>query len=157
MGDEMKTVKLKALRNFVVVNLCAIVPLWWMAFGWMPDQVKIFVKGTGEVPWSITTGGITLRGEDYGVFQGNHVWRFYLRQGMEWKDLAFVLPDGVGREAVECVELQKWKLVSLGKSGRCLVKNGGDVPNEFRFPSSRFERVGFVSRKIALGLLGGTS
>lgn len=151
----MKTVKLKTVRNFVVANLCAFVPLWWMAFGWMPDQVKIFVTGTGEIPCSITTGETTLLGEDYGVSHGQRIWRFYLCQGMEWKNLVFGLPNGVGAEAVDRVELQKWKLVSLGKTGRCLIKNAGDSHNHFHFSDSRFEKAGFVSPKIALALLFG--
>ena len=144
---------MKTLRNFLVANLCALVPLWYAAFGWMPDQVKVYLRNFSAESVSIVTDGSTLLGEDYGTWTNGRIWRFYLRKGMEGKDLTFRLPEGLEAEAVSHIELQKWKLISLGKMGANLEKSEtGD--NDWRYSHPRFERIGFASKKIGLGLLG---
>jgi hypothetical protein len=145
----MKTT-VKVFRNFLVVNLCALVPLWIVAFGWVPDQVKVHVRGDNAAPVSIVVDGSTILGEKSGAWANGRIWRFYLREGMGWKDLSFLLPGDSGADAVEWIALQKWKLLSLGKSGRGLEK----AENRYRYPHSRFERIGFVSKMAAMGFAG---
>lgn len=156
-GHQSATMKMnipkRTLRNFLLVNLCALVPLWVVAFGWMPDQVKVYLRSFSAEPVSILTDGSTLLGEDYGTWKEGRIWRFYLREGMKWKDLAFRLPGDVSAEAADHIEQQKWKLLSLGKTGTDLNKaETGD--NVYRFSKPRFERIGFASKKTGLGLLG---
>ena len=143
----------KIFRNYLVANLCALVPLWCVAFGWMPDQVKVYLRETVASPVFIVADGSTLLGERYGSWADGRIWRFYLRKGMEWKALAFRLPGDLNSEAVAHIEQQKWKLLSLGKTGADLEKaeTGG---NDYRFPNPRFERIGFASKRVGLGLLG---
>lgn len=109
------------LRNFVIASMFAVLPLCWAVFGWMPDQVKVRMRGWEEAPGSIMTNGAALAGEEYGEWSGGRVFRFYLRSGMVWKDLVFRFPGATGPEAVERVELQKWKLLSLCKRVNPLV------------------------------------
>jgi hypothetical protein len=144
---------MKTFRNFLVANLCALVPLWVVAFGWMPDQVKVYMRGTAAESVSIVADGTVILGENYGTWTDGRIWRFYLRDGMEWKDLAFRLPGDSGATAVERVELQKWKLLSLGKAGAGLEKTESGT-NEYRYSQPRFERMGFASWKMGMGLLG---
>ena len=148
----MKT-PLKTLRNFLVANLFALVPLWYVAFGWMPDQVKVYVRGGSVNSVSIVAGEVAMLGEDYGPWLGGEIWRFYLREGMEWKNLAFRLPRDADANAVDRIELQKWKLFSFGKTGMDLEKaESGN--NDYRYPDPHFDRFGFASRKIGWGILG---
>lgn len=140
----------KVFRNFLVANLCALVPLWIVAFGWMPDQVKVYVRGTITEPISIVAHDSTILGEDYGPWANGRIWRFYLREGMSWKDLAFHLPGNSDAVAVERIDLQKWKLFTLGKSGVGLEPD----ENGFRYSDPRFERIGIASKKVGLGLVG---
>ena len=94
-----------------------------------------------------------MLGEDYGAWAEGRIWRFYLRNGMEWKNLAFRLPGDSDAAAVERIELQKWKFLSLGKVGARLEKaESGN--NEYRYPKPRFEQIGFASKTIGTGLLG---
>lgn len=144
---------MKTLRNFLIANFCALVPLWVVAFGWMPDQVKVYMRGTTAEPISIVSDGSTMIGEDYGLWEDGRVWRVYLREGMEWKKLVFRLPCNLERDDVDHIELQKWKLLSLGKAGTGLDKTES-VANGYRYYNLRFERIGFASKKIGMGLLG---
>ena len=141
----------KTFRNFLVANLCALLPLWVVAFGWMPDQVKVEVRGAEPV--ALVADGLVLQGEEHGVWKEGTVWRFYLREGMVWKDLAFRLPEGMDAEDVGRVRLEKWKLLSLGKAGNGLERKDGGA-NEYIFREPRFERVGLLQGKIPLGLAG---
>ena len=141
------------LRNFLVANLCALVPLWHIAFGWMPDQVKVYMRNSVAEPVSIVADASILLGEDYGTWENGYIWRFYLRDGMEWKNLAFRLPGDAGTDAVARIELQKWKLLSLGKAGTGLEK-AETGNNEYRYSKRRFEQMGFASKTIGMGLLG---
>lgn len=141
----------KSVLNFVVANLCGLLPLLWVAFGWMPDQVKVRMRGQEEAPGAIMANGVALAGEDYGTWQRGRIFRFYLRVGMEWKDLVFRFPGPSGTDAVECVELQKWKLLSLGKAGNGLVAHG-DGKDEYVFANPRFDSVGVAEGKVSLAL-----
>lgn len=58
----------KIWSNFLAANLCALVPLWVVAFGWMPEQVKVYVRSFIAEPVSIVADGTTLLGEDYGTW-----------------------------------------------------------------------------------------
>lgn len=143
----------RTLRNFLVANLCALVPLWVVAFGWMPDQVKVYMRSSSSEPVFIVANGSALFGEDYGTWAEGRIWRFYLREGMAWPNLAFRLPKGSSEESVGHIELQKWKLLSLGKPGTELEKaETGD--HDYHYPTPRFKRIGFASKKIGLGLSG---
>lgn len=149
----MKLPMMKSLRNFLVANLCALVPLWYVAFGWMPDQVKVYMRNSVMEPVSIVADDSILLGEDYGTWADGRIWRFYLREGMEWKNLSFRLPGDAGANAVARIELQKWKLLSLGKAGTGLEK-AETGHNEYRYFKPLFERMGFASKTIGMGLLG---
>lgn len=140
-----------ALRNFVVVNLCALLPALWTVLGWMPDQVKVLMRGWEEAPGGIVADGNAVGGVPYGTWSGGRKFRFYLPAGADWKALAFRIPGEAGAAAVERIELEKWKILSFGKDGRGLVECG-DGTGLWSFPNPQFETVGFVSSKIALGL-----
>lgn len=141
-----------ALRNFAVLNLCALLPAFWTVLGWMPDQVKVLMRGREEAPGAVVADGNAIGGMPYGTWSGGNKFRFFLPATAEWRDLSFRLPGASGAEAVERIELEKWKILSLGKSGRGLVECG-EGTGEWAFVNPRFERVGFVSAKIAAGLL----
>lgn len=47
-GDTTKNVVLKLLRNLFVANGCALFPLLWVGFGWIPDQMKVYMRGPEE-------------------------------------------------------------------------------------------------------------
>lgn len=117
----------------------------------MPDQVK--VEARGREPVALLADGAVLQGEEHGVWKEGTVWRFYLRDGMVWKDLAFRLPEGMDGNGVGRVRLEKWKLFSLSKAGAGLERKDGES-NEYLFRNSRFERVGLAQGKVPLGLLG---
>lgn len=140
---------LSVARNFAVANLFFLLPLLWVGFGWMPDQVKMETRGREEP--ALVAGGSVLHGEEYGAWIRGTVWRFYLREGMEWDHLVFRLPEGKGAEDVGRVELQKWKLLKRGKSGAGLVRAEG-VENGWRFADPKFEWTGIASGKMAAGL-----
>lgn len=141
------------LRNFAVVNLCAVLPLLWAALGWMPQQVKIRMRGWDAAPGSIVANGSALTGEECGEWRGGRVFRFYLRAGMEWKDIVFRLPRAEGAESVERVELQEWKLLSCRKSGRGLEERGRGS-GEFFFPNPRFDAMELADGKVVGALAG---
>lgn len=143
----------KGLRNFAVLNVCLVLPLVWIGLGWMPDQVKVAWRGEEEAPVALASGGEVLHGEDVGRWRGGRVWRFYLREGMAWEDLAFRLAEGKGAGDVEEVELQKWKVLKFGKKGAGLEPVEG-MENGWRFGNPRFECVGFASKKVAVGFVG---
>lgn len=142
---------LKSVRNFAMANVLAVFPLLWAVLGWMPDQVKVRMRGWEEAPGSIMAKGVALAGEEYGEWSGGRVFRFYLRAGMEWKDLVFRFPGASGIDAVERVELQKWKLLSLGKRGNGLTERGPGT-TEYVFPNPRFDLVGVAGGKVAWAL-----
>lgn len=141
----------KWFRNFLLVNLCAVVPLCWVGIGWMPTQVKVEVRGAA--PAVLVAGETVLLGEEHGSWKGGGVWRFYLREGMAWKDLTFRLPKGMDGGDVGWVKLEKWKLLSLKRRGTGLERKTGDE-NDFVFQNPSFERVGLVIGKISLVLAG---
>ena len=141
---------MKALLNFLLANLCAVLPLWWVLFGWMPDQIRMYMRGA-EAPGSVVAEGTTLVGEDIGTWADGHVFRFYLRKDMKWNALAFRLPGNMGTDGVGRIELQKWKLLAFRKTGRELVPSG-DAPNEYIFDSPGFGQIGIAAGKISLGV-----
>lgn len=145
---------LKWIRNWLVVNICALVPILWTGLGWMPEQVKIQWRGDASGPVSIMADGMELQGEAYGSWDEGVVWRFYLREGMEWEGLVFCLPEGRGGADVGRIDLQKWKLLRLGKGGRGLEPAEG-VDNGWRFGNPRFDSAGVASvgGGVALALL----
>ena len=144
---------MKTIWNYLVANFCALVPLWVVSFGWMPDQIKVYMRGPIGEPISIVAQDATMLGEEYGTWPEGHIWRFYLREGMEWTDLAFRLPGDSCSESVERIELQKWKLLSLVKKGKGLEQSGS-AGNVYRYPNPRFERVAFASKTTSVGLMG---
>lgn len=142
----------KSLCNFVLVNIFAVLPLWCLLFGWMPDQVKVEMKGDGDCPVAVVGGGVVLQGQEHGRWGDGPVWKIYLREGMEWKNLAFRLPEAMDGSHVGRVRLEKWKLLALEKSGESLERNGG-VKNEYIFRNPAFEKIGFAQGKIPVCLL----
>ena len=141
----MKTLVVKALRNFLLANLCAVVPLWAAAFGWMPDEVQVYMQWVGAKTVKVVADGAVLVEKYLGTWEGEggHKWGFHLQEGMAWEELSFRLPPGVDPEAVARVELRKWKLVRLCKAGRSMERVAG-TDDEFAFRDPRFERVGLV-------------
>lgn len=139
------------VRNIAVANVCGLLPLLWVGLGWMPDQVKVEMKGDGEP--TIVADGTVLHGEEYGTWGEGTVWRFYIRKGMAWKGMIFLLPQGKGAEDVGRVELQKWKLLKRGKrgSGLARVEEG---ENGWRFTAPTFEWTRLASGKVSAGLAG---
>lgn len=137
----------KAVLNFVLANLFAVLPLCWAVLAWMPDQVKIWMRGWDEAPGVIEVNGTTMSGEEYGEWNAGRIFRFYLQRGMRWKDLVFRFPGTSGATAVERIELQKGKLLALRKKGYGLATLG-DATDKFAFSHPRFDGVGFAGGKI---------
>ena len=143
----------KVFRNFVVANLFAVLPLLGVLLGWLPDQVMIRMRGWNEAPGAILANGAALAGKDYGEWRGGRVFQFYLQSGMRWSDLVFRFPGETGIDAVERVELQKWKLLSLGKKGSELRERDAGTA-EYVFPDPEFDYVSFVGEKECWGVAG---
>lgn len=139
----------KGAINFVVANVCGLFPLFWIVLGWMPDQVKVQWTGNADANLApaIVAGEEVLTGEPVGTWNGRTLWRFYLREDLRWKDLAFRLPPGKGPEDVGRIDLQKWKVLCFGKNGKELVPTGtgGDT---WHFGNPRFDHAGVASRKV---------
>lgn len=144
---------IRVLRNFAVANFCAVLPLLVALLGWMPDQVKIRMRGDEEAPGAIMANGAALAGKIAGEWAGGRVFLFYLQAGMKWNDLVFRFPGATGIEAVERVELQKWNLVSLGKKGSELRKLDA-LTEEFVFPDPQFDFVSLSGEKECWGVAG---
>lgn len=135
----------------MVANVCALLPLLWAGLGWMPDQIKIYMRGSEDAPGAIVGNGTALAGEKYGTWNGGRVFRFYLQKGMDWERLSFRFPGESGAEGVERIELQKWKLVTLGKAGGGLERSG-EGAGEYVFPDPRFDSAGVAGGMIPLGV-----
>ena len=143
---------LKTLRNFAIANVFAVFPLLWAVLGWMPDQIKVRMRGWEEAPGPIKANGTAMGGENYGEWRGGRMFRFYLPANVEWRDFVFRFPGASGAAAVERIELQKAKLFSLFKRGDGLVarETGTD---EYVFANPRFDAVGLAEGKTAWAFL----
>ncbi len=152
--DRMKSLCATALRNFLVANLCAVVPLWAAVFGWLPDEVRVYMQKIGSQTVRVVADGAVLAEEYCGRWEKGHIWRFYLHDGMAWKDLAFRLPPGVGPDAVARIERRKWRLFRLSWTGRGLERVA-QTDDEFAFGRPRPGRPGIVPEGpvLALGIL----
>ena len=73
-----------ALRNFAVLNLCALLPAFWTVLGWMPDQVKVLMRGREEAPGAVVADGNAIGGMPYGTWSGGNKFRFFLPATAEW-------------------------------------------------------------------------
>lgn len=143
---------MKTFRIFLLANLCAILPLLWAGLGWMPDQVKVYMRGFDESPGAIVADGSSLAGENYGKWAGGRIFRFYLPRNTDWHRLRFRFPGKAGAKDVERIELQKWKVVSFGKKEEDLAESG-DGPGEYVFGNSRTGMPGVVAGKILWGIV----
>ena len=143
----MKKTWARVLANFIIVNICGLFPILWVGFGWMPDQVKIYMRGTEELPGAIVTDGTALLAEDYGLWANGRLFRFYMRGWMDWKGLSFRFPGKTGTQSVDRIVLEKWKLVALGKAGSELKKKEGTA-DEYIFDNPRFDTVGLARGKV---------
>jgi len=147
----MKKHWMTTLVNFAVLNVFALLPLSWIALGWMPDQVKVMMKGEAPSP-VVVADGVALQGQEDGRWEGGKAWKFYLKEGMEWKELAFRLPEAMDASQIESVSLEKWKLLSLRKTGAELEREDGKM-NDHVFRDSGFDRTGFARGKLPLCML----
>lgn len=144
---------LKTLLNFLAANLFAVLPLLYVGFGWIPDRVKIELAGNSAQIPALVADGVVLRGNERAGLAGGTLWKFYLQDGMDWKDLAFRLPPGMDGSCVRRVRLEKWKLFALEKQGSELVVREG-AGNDYAFPDPRGGKIGFADGRIALVLAG---
>lgn len=144
---------MKTLRNFLVANVFALFPLLWIAFGWMPRQVKVEMRGNVTTPVAVATRNVVLQGQEHGRGKEGSVWKFYLRNGMQWNQLAFRLPEGMDERHVVRVWIEKWKLVALGKPGTGLQRKEGRT-NDYVFANPRFEWVGVAQGAVPPLLAG---
>lgn len=144
---------MKTLRNFLVANVFALFPLLWIAFGWMPRQVKVEMRGNVTTPVAVATRNVVLQGQEHGRGKEGAVWKFYLRNGMQWNQLAFRLPEGMDERHVVRVWIEKWKLVALGKPGTGLQRKKGRT-NDYVFANPRFEWVGVAQGAVPPLLAG---
>lgn len=149
----MKTTFLKTLRNFLVANVCVVLPLWAVTFSWMPEQVTIYTRWVGGRLVSVVANGAVLPEEHLGTWEDGHVWRFNLPRGMSWKNLSCSLQPGVYAENVARVEWLKWKLVRVCKSGDDLERRG-KASDEYVFRHPRSEWIRLESGPYAWALAG---
>lgn len=149
----MKPLIFKTIRNFLVANLCALVPVWMAVFGGMPDQVRVHLRVEGKRPVLLLANATTLLGKDMGVKRRGRIWSFSLRDGTEWKDLVFSLPGDLGPESVCRIEWKKWRAFVRYKNGEGLVRLD-DGSNRYAFSDPRFDSAGFASAAWAAGVLG---
>lgn len=147
----MRNTCVRTLANFMLVNICGLFPILWMGLGWMPDQVKIYMRGLDELPGPIVSDGIALLGEDYGSWSAGRIFRFYMRDGMEWNGLSFRFPGKSQNMCVDRIVLEKWKLFSFGKSGSELSEKV-DTTDEFIFNDPSFDSVGLARGKVTWAL-----
>ena len=143
----------KTVRNFLVANLCALVPLWMAVFGGMPDHVGVHLRVRDRKPVLLLSQVSTLIGKNMGKEDGGRVWGFSLRKGTEWENLEFCLPGGLGPESVRRVEWRKWQAFALSRKGEGLVQTDASA-NRYAFPDLRFDSAGFASGAWAAGVLG---
>lgn len=148
----MKSPLLKTVRNFVTANLCVLLPLWMIVFGWMPHQVKVHLTVNGKKPVSLVMDGRTLLGKDGGDGKGR-IWGFNLPDGVEWKQLEFILPGDLGPESVRKIEFRKWPGFTMSKEGTGLSRTA-DGTNQYAFPQPRFDSMGFASAAWAAAFWG---
>lgn len=142
-----------ALLNFLVANLFAVVPLLWLAFGWIPDRVKIELGAKSRHIPALVSGDVVLRGFERAGTDGGTLWKFYLKEGMEWDNLAFRLPEGMNERGVRRVCLEKWKLFALEKPVSELERKEGPG-NDYVFRNPRSGKIRFAQGKTGWGLAG---
>lgn len=150
----MKPLFFKTFRNFLVVNLCAVVPLWMAVFGGMPDEVRVHVRVKGRRPVSLLAYGNTLAGKDCGKRGEGYIRSFSFRDGAELGSLEFLLPGDLDAAAVQRVEVRKWRAFALRKKGKTLVQTDA-ASNRYAFPDNRFDSLGFASPAWAVLFPGG--
>ena len=143
----------KTIRNFLVANLCALLPLWMAVFGGTMEPVRMQFRVKGTKPVCLVTRGITLMGRNCGESRGCRVWGFFLRDGVEWENLEFILPANLGPEAVRRVELVKGRAFVLRKKGTGLVQTDA-ASNRYAFRDPGAGTLGFASRGWAAAFWG---
>ena len=143
----------KTVRNFLIANLFALVPLWTAVFGGMPDQVRVHLRVGGKRPVLLLAHTTTLNGTDMGVKKGGRIWGFSLQDGTAWENLGFSLPGDLGPESVRRIEWRKWRAFVLYKKGEGLVQTDADA-NRYAFPDPRFDSAGFASAAWAAAFCG---
>lgn len=139
----------KTFRNFLLANLLAVAPLWWAAFGWIPDRVQVSCRDLDAEPVAVVCNGEVLQGVDEGVRKGSRIWTFDLREGMEWTNLAFRLPPSKDAGCVRRIELLKWRLLRGSRKGVELSPAEG-VKNGWKFADPEFGRVKLAKGNTAL-------
>jgi hypothetical protein len=143
----------KTARNFLVANLCAVIPLWMAVFGGMPDQARVHLRDRGKKPVLLLTPAATLVGKNLGRERGGRVWGFALQDGTAWEGLEFSLPGGLGPESVRRIERRKWGAFAWSKKGEGLVQTDVES-NRYAFSDPRFDLAGFASGAWGAGVLG---
>ncbi len=142
---------MKTLRNFFLANIFAVIPLLYVAFGWIPDRVKFELGGNSKQIPALVAGDVVLRGFERAGTEHGTLWKFYLGGGMEWKDLVFRLPDGMDASSLGPVRLEKWKLFSREWPASDLEKLDGEW-NDYVLRNPGSGRIGFAHRLTGLGL-----
>ena len=140
------------LRNWLVLNLCALVPLWTMAFGWIPDQLRISISDCGNSFVAVLTSGGDLPDTTRGGTPDPLLWHAHLPRELSVSQLAIRISGDKGKEAIRRIELRNWLLFSL-ELDMDRLELRDETTHTYAFGSVRVVHVGFASRAMALAML----
>lgn len=149
----MKSLLCRIVRNVLVANCCAVLPLWMAVTGGIPDKLLVDMRWDGKKPVSLVGYGQTVQGMNLGPWKGGRLWGFPMRDGMELAKLEFSLPGSLGPESVRRIEWRKGWGLSLRKKGGGLVQTDA-AANRYAFADSRFDSARVASAGHAAAFWG---
>lgn len=139
-------------RNWLVLNFCALVPLWVLAFGWVADQIKVTLSDRSDCFVAVLADDEELGGYAYDSCPGTQLWHFHLPRNMSVSRLAFRVSANRGKDAILRIELQKWHFFAFELDlDRLELRDATNQTYTFRTPC--FAHVSLASRSLAWALL----
>lgn len=135
----------------MVLNVCALLPFWVLALGWLPDQIKIYLPNDGKSFVSVLSGDGELLGTAYGGTRETQVWHFHLNRESTLSQLTFRVSGCQGKSIIRKIEWQKWHFFAFSLDLDSLEHCNED--NSFYvFLHPRVIGVALASRNLALGM-----
>lgn len=140
------------LRNWLVLDLCALVPLWMLALGWIPDQLRISISDGADSFVAVQTESGDLPDTTRYGTPNPLLWHAHLPRELSVPRLSIRISGDKGKEAIRRIELQKWLLLSFELDMDRLELRDA-ATQTYAFGSVRVARVRLASRTMALALL----